>query len=87
MIKEEKACEASQWVEDQQTLAEAWAQGKEAHAATKAHITQEKEVTVQAKKIKQLRITAEQWAEKAQVAAKNKARQLKRKVCGCCPQS
>ena len=68
-------------------LAEAQSQGKEAHAATKARIAQEKEATVQAKKIERLRATAEQQAEKARVAAENKARQLKRKVYDCCPWS
>jgi len=87
VIEEEKAREASQRAEDQRTLAEARAQGKEAHAAAKARIAQEKEVAVQAKKIEQLRITAERRAEKARVAAENKARQLERKVRGRCPRS
>jgi hypothetical protein len=42
---------------------------------------------VQAKKIERLRATAECQAEKAQVAAENKARQLERKVRGHCLQS
>jgi len=53
----------------------------------KARITQEKEAAVQAKKIEWLRVTAERQAEKAQVAAENKARQLKRKVRDRCPWS
>ena len=87
MIEEEKAREASQRAEDQRTLAEARAQGKEAHAAAKAHIAQEKEATVQAKKIEWLRVTAERQAEKARVVAENKARQLERKVRDHCPWS
>jgi hypothetical protein len=86
-IEEEKDRQASQWAEDQRTLAEARAQGKEAHAAAKAHIAQEKEAAMQAKKIERLRATAERQAEKARVAAENKARQLERKVCGHCLQS
>jgi len=65
VIEEEKAREVSCQVEDQRTLAEARAQGKEAHAAAKAHITQEREAATQAKKIDKLRVTAEHQAEKA----------------------
>jgi len=65
VIEEEKAHKASQWVEDQRMLAEAQAQGKEAHAVAKAYITQEREAALQAKKIEWLRVTAEQQAEKA----------------------
>jgi hypothetical protein len=86
-IEEEKDHQASQWVEDQRMLAEARAQGKEAHTAAKARIAQEREATVQAKKIERLRATAEHQAEKARVAAENKARQLERKVHGHCLQS
>jgi hypothetical protein len=86
-IKEEEDRQASQWVEDQRTLAEARTQGKEAHAAAKAHIAQEREAAMQAKKIERLRATAERQAEKARVAAENKARQLERKVRGHCLQS
>jgi hypothetical protein len=82
VIEEEKAREASRREEDQRTLAEARAQGKEAHAAAKARIAQEREAAVQAKKIEKLRATAERQAEKARVAAENKARQLERKVRG-----
>jgi hypothetical protein len=42
---------------------------------------------MQAKKIERLRATAKHQAEKAQVAAENKARQLERKVRGHCLQS
>ena len=87
VVEEEKAREASRWEDDQRTLAEAQAQGKEAHAAAKACITQEREAVLQAKKIERLRVTAECQAEKARLAAENKARQLERKVRGCCPQS
>jgi hypothetical protein len=64
-IKEEKDRQASQRAEDQRTLAEARTQGKEAHAAAKARIAQEREAATQAKKIERLRATAEHQAEKA----------------------
>jgi len=64
-IEEEKAHEASHREEDQRMLAEARAQGKEAHAAAKACIAQEREAAMQAKKIERLRVTAEHQAEKA----------------------
>jgi hypothetical protein len=82
-LEEEKDREASRRAEDQRTLAEARAQGKEVHAAAKARIAQERETAAQAKKIEILRVTAERKAEKARLAAENKARQLERKVCGC----
>jgi hypothetical protein len=87
VVEEEKAREASRREDDQRTLAEARAQGKEAHAAAKARIAQEREAVLQAKKIERLRVTAERQAEKARLATENKARQLERKVRGRCPRS
>lgn len=62
-------------------LAEAKKQGREALAAAKARLVQERTAASEAKKVKKLKIVAEQKAEKARLAAKNKAKQAKAKVC------
>jgi hypothetical protein len=57
--------------------------GKEAHAAVKARLTQERAATSEAKKLEKLRIVAEQKAEKARLAAESKAKRSEAKVCAC----
>ena len=79
-VEAEKKHEASQKADNCKALVEAKSQGKEAHAAVKAHIAQEQAEVVQAKKLEKLKITAEQQAEKARVAAENKAKQAEKRV-------
>ena len=54
--------------------------GKEAHAAVKARLTQERATALEAKKIEWLRISAEQKAEKARLAAESKGKRIDTKV-------
>ena len=55
-------------------------QGKEAVAALRARIAQERAEASQARKLERLKITAEHQAERARIAADNKARQAEKKV-------
>ncbi len=53
---------------------------KEAHAAVKAQLAQERAATIEAKKMDKLRIATEQKAEKARLAAESKAKRGDAKV-------
>ena len=61
-------------------MAEAKKLGREVHAAVKARIIQEQAAAADAKKQKKLQNEAERQAEKARVAAANKAKQAEIKV-------
>jgi len=73
-IETEKNRKNAQKANDHIALTEAKKLGKEAHAAAKARLTQEWAATSEAKKIKKLRVIADQKAEKARLAAKTKAK-------------
>ena len=77
----EKDQEESQKATDRIALTEAKKLGKEAHAAAKAQLAQERAATSEAKKTEKLRIIVEQKAEKARLAAESKAKQANAKVC------
>jgi hypothetical protein len=76
----EKSREDAQKADDRIALAEAKKLGKEAHAAAKARLTQERAAASEAKKMEKLRIIAEQKAEKARLAAETKAKRAEAKV-------
>ena len=61
-------------------LADAKEQGKEALAAVKAHIAQDRAASAEAKKVEKLRVAAERQVEKARVAAEKKAKQAEQRV-------
>lgn len=66
---------------DCNAIAEAKRMGKEALTAVKAQITQKCAAALKAKKLKRLRVVAEQKAEKARPSAQSKAKQADAKVC------
>jgi hypothetical protein len=79
-IEADKARDIAQKEEDRKALAEAKKLGREVHAAVKARIIQERAAAADAKKQKKLQNEAERQAEKARVAAANKAKQAEIKV-------
>ena len=56
-------------------------QGKEAIAAVKAQIVQDRAASAEARKVERLRVAAERQVEKARVAAEKKAKQAEQRVC------
>jgi len=80
-VEMEKNREDAQKANDRNALAEAKKLGKEAHAAARARLAQERAAASEAKKIEKLRIIAEQKAEKARLAAESKAKRAEAKVC------
>jgi len=76
----EKNCEAAQKAEEHKVLADAKEQGKEAIAAVKARIAQDRTASAEARKVEKLRVAAEQQVEKARVAAEKKAKQAEQRV-------
>jgi hypothetical protein len=82
-IEMEKEKDDAQKANDRNALAEAKKLGKEAHAAFKARLAQERAATSEAKRLEKLRIIAEQKAEKARLAAESKAKRAEAKVCAC----
>jgi hypothetical protein len=68
----EKDHEAARKAEDCKALADAKEQGKEAIAAVKAQIAQDRVASAEARKVEKLRVAAERQAEKARVAAEKK---------------
>ena len=76
----EKQREDAQKEGERKALAEAKKLGKEAHAAVKAQLAQERAAAAEAKKVERLRVAAEQKAEKARLAAESKARRADAKV-------
>ena len=80
-LEVEKDREAARKVEDRKVLADAKEQGKEAVAAVKAWITQDRAASADARKVERLRVAAEWQVEKARVAAEKKAKQAEQRVC------
>ena len=76
----EKDREAAQKAEDCKALADAKEQGKEAIAAVKAWIAQDRAASAEARKVEKLRVAAERQMEKARVAAEKKAKQAEQRV-------
>jgi hypothetical protein len=76
----EKDREEAQKADDRHALAEAKKLGKEAHAAFKARLAQERAAASKAKKTEKLRVIAEQKAEKARLAAESKAKRAEARV-------
>jgi hypothetical protein len=76
----EKDCKVAQKAEDRKALADAKEQGKEVFTAVKAHITQDRAASAEAKKVEKLRVASERQVEKARVAAEKKAKQAKQRV-------
>jgi hypothetical protein len=79
-IEAEKDREAARKVEDRKALADAKEHGKEAVAAVKARIAQDRAASAEAIKVEKLRVAAEQQVEKAMVAAEKKAKQAEQRV-------
>ena len=79
-IEMEKDREAARKAEDCKALADAKEQGKEALAAVKARIAQDRAASAEAKKVEKLRVAAERQVEKARVAAEKKAKQAEQRV-------
>lgn len=73
-IETEKQCKDAQKEDKCIVLAKAKQHGKEAYTAVKAQLTQKRAAAAEAKKVERLRITVEQKAEKARLAAESKAR-------------
>ena len=82
-IEAEKERDAHQKANERNVLAEAKKLGKEAHAAIKARLAQERAAASDAKKMERLRIAAEQKAEKARLAAESKAKRAEARVRSC----
>ena len=82
-IEAEKERDAHQKANERNVLAEAKKLGKEAHAAVKARLAQERAAASDAKKMEKLRIAAEQKAEKARLVAENKAKRAEARVRSC----
>jgi hypothetical protein len=80
-LEAEKDCEAARKVEDCKALADAKEQGKDAVAAVKAQIMQDRAALAEARKVEKLRVAAERQVEKARVAAEKKAKQAEQRVC------
>ena len=62
-------------------LADAKEQGKEAIAAVKARIAQDRAALSEARKVEKLRVAAEWKVEKVRVTAEKKAKQAEQRVC------
>jgi hypothetical protein len=80
-IEAEKQCEGAQIADDRNVLAEAKKLGREAHAAVKAQLAQERAAVSEANKMEKLRLATEQKAEKARLVAESKAKRVDTKVC------
>ena len=79
-IEAEKEREDARKANEVNALAQAKLIGKDAHAALKARLVQERAALHEAKKVDKLRIAAEQKAEKARLAAETKAKRADTKV-------
>jgi hypothetical protein len=79
-IEMEKDHKAARKAEDRKVLADAKEQGKEALAAVKARITQDRAASAEAKKVEKLRVVAEWQVEKARVTAEKKVKQVEQRV-------
>ncbi|KAG1826706.1 uncharacterized protein BJ212DRAFT_1473938 [Suillus subaureus] len=78
-MEAKKVLQASLKMDKKNTLAEAKKKGKEAYAAEKACITNEKAVAAEAKRVAKLHAAAVKQAEKARLSAEKKAKTMQRK--------